>query len=60
MKNYTLIGLASGIAIAFAIIFGGLPGFLWMILFGVIGFVVGAHFDGRIDIAAALNLNNRG
>lgn len=50
MKYMTILGIIAGILVALAVILNGFPGFLWAILFGAIGAVVGAHFDGRIDL----------
>lgn len=50
MQNQTHFGVAIGLVFAFAVIFGGFPGFLWALLFAVIGGVIGAHFDGKIDL----------
>ncbi|AIG63643.1 hypothetical protein CATYP_01950 [Corynebacterium atypicum] len=50
MKNMTVIGIALGLAVAFAIIWGGLPGFLWALIFGALGGLIGAHFEGKIDL----------
>lgn len=60
MKNNTLAGIIAGIAFAFAIILGGLPGFLWMLLFSALGAVIGAHFDGRLDLTSLFNGSGRG
>ena len=32
-----------------------LPGLLWLLLFSVIGGVVGAQLDGRLDLARAVS-----
>ncbi|AZA14408.1 hypothetical protein ACFPVT_04270 [Corynebacterium choanae] len=60
MNNYTAIGLTVGIALAFAVILGGLPGFLWLLLFTVIGGLIGAHFDGRLDLGSIIGGTGRG
>ncbi|MDK6259894.1 MULTISPECIES: hypothetical protein [Corynebacterium] len=50
MKNMTVIGVAFGLAVALAAILGGLSGFVCALLFGALGGVVGAHFEGLIDL----------
>lgn len=50
MHNHTVQGVAIGLAFAFAVIFGGFAGFLWALLFAVIGGIIGAHFQGKIDL----------
>ncbi|MBI8999503.1 hypothetical protein M0E87_01460 [Corynebacterium sp. CCM 9185] len=61
MKSLTVIGLILGFAFAFAVIVGGLVGFLWALLFVTVGGVIGAHFDGKIDLRAIINgSSNRG
>lgn len=54
MKNYTIIGIVAGLLLAF---------FWWLgfgyvvlaILLGAIGGLIGAHYDGRIDLGAIWN-----
>lgn len=60
MFKNTIIGIAIGLAFAFAIINGGFPGFLWALLFAAIGGLIGAHFDNRIDLGALFNSSGRG
>ena len=60
MNNYTSIGLAVGIAIAFAIIWGGLAGFIWIVIFGGLGGLIGAHYEGRLDLTSVISGNRRG
>ncbi|PFG27244.1 Uncharacterised protein [Corynebacterium renale] len=62
MKNYTVIGLFAGLALAFAVILGGVSGFFWALFFGIIGTIVGLQLDGRIDVRALLDsaTSNRG
>ena len=52
MKNLTVIGIAVGLVFALCTAIAGLSGFLWALLFSVIGGLVGAHYEGRIDLAA--------
>lgn len=53
MKNYmTVIGAALGLGFAFAVILGGLSGFLWALFFTIIGGAIGGQIEGRIDLRA--------
>ncbi|MDR7328500.1 hypothetical protein [Corynebacterium guangdongense] len=54
MKNMTVIGVAVGLAFAFAVILGGLAGFAWALFFTLIGGVTGAQLEGLIDLRALL------
>ena len=51
MKNYTTLGIIFGLVLAFFLTYG-----LWWallaILLAAVGGVVGAHYDGRIDLGA--------
>jgi hypothetical protein len=53
-------GLFAGILLALV---AALAGFGWMLLavvFAVVGYVIGAHLEGRIDLAALLPGRSRG
>lgn len=50
MKHMTIFGVAIGLLFALAVIIGGFTGFLWALFFGVIGGIIGAQLDGRIDV----------
>lgn len=58
--NKTLTGVIIGIVVAFFVTFGGWPGLLWLLLFTIIGGVVGAQLDGRLDLTAAIGNGSRG
>lgn len=58
--NKALTGVIIGIVVAFFVTFGGWPGLLWLLLFTIIGGVVGAQLDGRLDLAAAIGNGSRG
>ena len=53
--NKALTGIPIGVVVAFFVTFGGWPGLLWLLLFTIIGGVVGAQLDGRLDLSAALS-----
>lgn len=48
--NHTRTGILLGLALAFAVILGGWTGLIYALAFSVVGGVVGAHLDGRIDL----------
>lgn len=53
--NKTVVGVLIGIVVAFFVTFGGAPGLLWLALFTVIGGVIGAQLDGRLDLARVVS-----
>lgn len=55
MKNYTTLGVILGIAIAIALYLGDIMLLFLIIVCGGIGGVIGAHFDGRINIVQVWN-----
>ena len=59
MTNATL-GLFAGLLLALAGITGGFGGFLFALLLGCLGLVIGAHRDGAIDLGALLRGRGRG
>ncbi len=58
--NKALVGVVIGVIVAFFVTFGGWPGLLWLLLFTVVGGVVGAQLDGRVDLATVFSGNGRG
>lgn len=56
----TALGLIAGLLLALAAITGGFTGFVLAILLGGLGLAIGAHRDGRIDLAALLHNRGRG
>lgn len=58
MKNATLYGLIIGFMLAVGALWQGLLGFLVVLVFVAIGGLIGAHFEGRIDLRNTLNINN--
>lgn len=46
------IGLLAGLLLAIATAAGGFPGFLFAVVLGVAGYLIGGHFDGEIDLGA--------
>ena len=56
--NKALTGVIIGIVVAFFVTFGGWPGLLWLLLFTIVGGVIGAQLDGRLDIAEILSTSS--
>ncbi len=56
--NKALLGVIIGVVVAFFVTFGGWPGLLWLLLFTIIGGVVGAQLDGRVDLATMVGGGN--
>ncbi|APT84000.1 DUF2273 domain-containing protein [Corynebacterium aquilae] len=57
----TTLGVLAGSILAFATLMFGLYGFIVVVLFAAIGGVIGAHFDGRLDLGQVLsNLGRSG
>lgn len=55
------LGLVAGLLLGVAAAAGGLWGFIVALLLGAIGYAIGAHRDGELDIAAiAALLRDRG
>ncbi len=50
--NATLLGLIAGLALGFAVAFGGFGAFVVVLLFGAIGLGVGRYLDGQLDLSA--------
>lgn len=54
------IGLLAGLLLAIAAAAGGFWGFILAIVLGVVGYLIGAHYDGEIDLAALVGKQRRG
>lgn len=46
------IGLLAGIALGFAVAFGGFTAFVIVLMFGALGLAIGRALDGQLDISA--------
>ena len=53
------IGLIAGLLLGIAGAAGGFAGFLVALVLGVIGYVVGARYDGEIDLNQLFNGRSR-
>jgi len=45
-------GMLAGLLLGIAAASGGFPGFLIALVLGGIGYVVGGHYDGEVDLSA--------
>jgi uncharacterized membrane protein len=50
LRIWSLVGLIYGTVLGLAAIFGGLGGFLAVLIFGVIGYLAGRALDGDLDL----------
>ncbi|MEV5572561.1 hypothetical protein AB0L06_21155 [Spirillospora sp. NPDC052269] len=48
---WSIVGLGFGTALGFAGVFGGLAGFLLVLVLGVVGLLAGRVVAGEIDVA---------
>lgn len=60
MKNATSIGIIIGFLLAVGAMWHGILGFFLVLVLCGIGGLIGAHFDGYIDIRNLFNSNGRG
>ena len=58
--THAVLGLFAGLLLAIAGIVGGFGGFLFALVLGAIGLVLGAPSDGTIDLSALLRGRGRG
>ncbi len=54
------IGLIAGLLLAIAAAAGGFVGFLIAIVLGTVGYLIGGHFDGEVDLSQILGRHTRG
>lgn len=48
------VGLLAGILLGVAAAAGGFGGFLIALVLGVVGYLVGGHYDGELDLSRML------
>lgn len=48
------IGLLAGLLLGIAAAVGGFGGFLIALVLGVVGYLVGGHYDGELDLGKLL------
>jgi hypothetical protein len=54
------IGLFAGLLLAFIAATAGFGWFLLAILFAAVGYVIGAHLEGRVNLAGLIPGRSRG
>lgn len=54
------IGLLAGLLLGVAAAAGGFFGFLLALVLGVVGYVIGGHYDGEVDLSKILGARRRG
>ncbi|MBF6387282.1 hypothetical protein IU444_24455 [Nocardia farcinica] len=57
--NATTLCLAVGLALGFAIAFGGFGAFAIVLVFALLGLVVGRWLDGELDVAGLVRTAQR-
>ncbi len=53
------IGLLAGLLLGVAAATGGFAGFLIALVLGVVGYAVGGHYDGEVDLGKLLGGRRR-
>lgn len=54
------IGLVAGLLLGIAAAAGGFFGFLIALVLGVVGYLVGGHYEGKLDLGQILSGRRRG
>ncbi|PZT99527.1 MAG: hypothetical protein DI630_16660 [Gordonia sp. (in: high G+C Gram-positive bacteria)] len=54
------LGLLAGLLLGIAAAAGGFTGFLLALVLGVVGYLLGGHRDGELDLSAMLRGRGRG
>ncbi|WP_054816449.1 hypothetical protein [Nocardia arizonensis] len=57
--NATTICLVVGLALGFAAAFGGFGAFTIVLLFGIVGLLVGRWLDGELDVSGIVRAAQR-
>ena len=57
--NLSATGLIAGLLVAIATTVAGFTGLLLAIVLGLVGFLVGAQLEGRLDLVALLRGGDR-
>ena len=58
--SFSAIGLFAGLLLALIAATAGFGWFLLAVLFAAVGYVIGAHLEGRIDLAGLVPGRSRG
>ncbi|MEW9267804.1 DUF2273 domain-containing protein [Kineococcus endophyticus] len=56
----SIVGIFAGLLLAIIAIQGGFGWFVLALLFAAVGYVVGAHLEGKLDLAALIPGRSRG
>ena len=51
------VGLLAGLLLGIAAAVGGFSGYLIALVLGVIGYLLGGHYDGELDLSKMLGRN---
>jgi len=54
------VGLLAGLLLGVAAAAGGFFGFLIALVLGVVGYLVGGHYDGEVDLSKLMGGRRRG
>ncbi|WP_328291813.1 DUF2273 domain-containing protein [Kineococcus sp. NBC_00420] len=54
------VGIFAGLLLAIIAIQGGFGWFLLALLFAAVGYVIGAHLEGKLDLSALVPGRSRG
>ena len=46
----SIVGLRAGLLLGIAAAAGGFPGFLIALVLGLVGYLLGGHLDGEVDL----------
>ncbi|WP_411284565.1 DUF2273 domain-containing protein [Lapillicoccus sp.] len=53
------LGLLAGLLLGIAAAAGGFGGFLIALVLGVVGYLIGGHYDGEVDLSKLLGGRRR-
>lgn len=52
------VGLIAGLLLGIAAAAGGFPGFIIALVLGVVGYLVGGHYDGELNLGKLFRRDN--
>jgi len=56
----SIVGIFAGLLLALVFIAGGFGWFVLALLFAGVGYVIGAHLEGKLDLSALVPGRSRG
>ncbi|MGI4895319.1 MAG: hypothetical protein ACRYF3_09420 [Janthinobacterium lividum] len=56
----SIVGIFAGLLVSLIAILGGWDWFFLSLLFAAVGYVVGAHLEGKLDLSALVPGSSRG